>query len=56
MFQTVWKTCRLSAVLGALAVASSLSLVPVQPSFAQVRALPDFTDLVEQLGLSGLLV
>ena len=52
MFQSVWKNCRLSVVFGALAVASTLSLVPVQPSHAQVRALPDFTDLVEQLGPS----
>ncbi len=38
--------------LGALLVAASVGLVPVTPALAQARALPDFTDLVEQVGPS----
>jgi serine protease Do len=36
----------------AVAFSSSALLVPVAPTFAQVRTLPDFTDLVEQVGPS----
>lgn len=48
MMQFDWKLLR-SALLGA-AIASSagLALLPATPAQAQVRALPDFTDLVEQ--------
>ncbi len=35
-----------------LATASALSLVPLAPASAQVRGLPDFTELVEQVGPS----
>lgn len=41
--------CALSAVM--MATASTV-LLPMTPAFAQVRALPDFTDLVEQVGPS----
>jgi len=41
--------CALSAVM--LSTASTV-LLPVTPALAQVRALPDFTDLVEQVGPS----
>ena len=37
---------------GLLAVAASSTLLPVNPVWAQVRTLPDFTDLVEQVGPS----
>ena len=52
MFEVVLKKCRSSLLLGAFSTVVGLSLVPVQPSFAQARALPDFTDLVEQVGPS----
>ena len=52
MFEIVLKKCRSSLLLGALSTVVGLSLLPVQPSFAQARALPDFTDLVEQVGPS----
>ena len=44
---------RLQAWLGALAVALlvlTLAGLPAQHAQAQARALPDFTDLVEQVG------
>ena len=41
--------CALSA---ALAVTVSTVLLPMTPAVAQVRVLPDFTDLVEQVGPS----
>lgn len=37
---------------GAFAATASLTLIPVAPAVAQARALPDFTDLVEQVGPS----
>ncbi|HXE38978.1 MAG TPA: peptidase, partial [Azonexus sp.] len=36
----------------ALAVAGTVALIPARPVAAQARALPDFTDLVEQVGPS----
>lgn len=57
MLQTNWKKMR--ARTGSLAVASALALVtatvafvPTGPAMAQTRTLPDFTDLVEQVGPS----
>jgi serine protease Do len=41
--------CVLSATVVATA---STAMLPLSPAFAQVRALPDFTDLVEQVGPS----
>ena len=38
--------------LGAFALATSVMLAPVAPALGQTRALPDFTDLVEQVGPS----
>lgn len=35
-----------------MALATVTAVVPVQPAFAQVRGLPDFTELVEQVGPS----
>jgi len=40
------------ALLGAFALVASAAFVPVQSAIAQARALPDFTDLVEQVGPS----
>ena len=37
---------------GLIAVVSSTALMPTQPVWAQNRTLPDFTDLVEQVGPS----
>ena len=37
---------------GLIAVVSSTALIPIQPVWAQNRTLPDFTDLVEQVGPS----
>ena len=39
-------------VAGLIAVVSSTALIPMQPVWAQNRTLPDFTDLVEQVGPS----
>ena len=47
-----WKKIRSVVLVGVLAATASLSLVPVTPAVAQARALPDFTDLVEQVGPS----
>ena len=37
---------------GLIAVAFSTALIPMQPAWAQNRTLPDFADLVEQVGPS----
>jgi serine protease Do len=50
MFSIDWKKARVYGF--AVAIAATLALAPVQPVFAQARALPDFTDLVEQVGPS----
>lgn len=52
MLQLNWKPCRSYLVAGALALGATLSLMPAQPVMAQVRGLPDFTDLVETVGPS----
>ena len=52
MIQIDWKKVRSSVVAGALAIAASVTLLPPTPALAQTRALPDFTDLVEQVGPS----
>jgi serine protease Do len=46
------KTLHTSVLVGALAVTASAVMVPLSPATAQARALPDFTDLVEQVGPS----
>ncbi len=43
---------KLVSLLGAVAWSASLLLMPISPATAQVRTLPDFTDLVEQVGPS----
>jgi len=50
MMQFDWKTLRRG--FGVLALCSSFALMPAGPAIAQARALPDFTDLVEQVGPS----
>ena len=52
MFELNLKPLRFYAFAGILALASTASLLPVQPVWAQSRTLPDFTDLVEQVGPS----
>lgn len=46
------KPFRSYLVAGLLALGSAVALLPAQPAWAQSRALPDFTDLVEQVGPS----
>ena len=50
MIQVGWKV--MWRGLGALAFCASFALMPAGPAAAQARALPDFTDLVEQVGPS----
>ena len=52
MHELNWKPLRSWAVVGLMAVVSSAAVLPVNPALAQARALPDFTDLVEQVGPS----
>ena len=44
------KKFRACGMAFALALGGSAALVPAAPALAQARALPDFTDLVEQVG------
>jgi len=52
MFLVDWKSLRSCLSAGVMAVAAVVAFVPSAPAFAQSRALPDFTDLVEQVGPS----
>ena len=52
MLELNWKPLRSYAAAGFLAVISAAALLPAAPALAQARALPDFTDLVEQVGPS----
>ncbi len=52
MIQIDWKKWRSLALAGALAIAATATLMPPMPALAQSRGLPDFTDLVEQVGPS----
>ena len=49
-----WKKLRAPVVAAALAVGATVALMPLKPVVAlsapQLRSLPDFTDLVEQVG------
>jgi serine protease Do len=47
-----WKQGRSCLVAGTLVLGAALAVMPVQPAMAQVRTLPDFTDLVEAVGPS----
>jgi serine protease Do len=46
------KSARTLSLVCTLALASTASLLPATPAWAQTRTLPDFTDLVEQVGPS----
>src|SRR3954471_16173498 len=52
MFRIELKKLRAYGLVIALAVAGTVALMPARPVVAQARALPDFTDLVEQVGPS----
>ncbi len=52
MIQIDWKKLQTCILTGALVMTASVALVPLTPAIAQVRTLPDFTDLVEQVGPS----
>jgi len=52
MLELNWKPLRSCLTVGLLAAAAVTTLVPVAPAWAQTRTLPDFTDLVEQVGPS----
>jgi serine protease Do len=52
MIQIDWKKLNAYLLAGACVLTTSVALVPLTPAVAQVRTLPDFTDLVEQVGPS----
>ena len=52
MMHLDWKKVNACVLAGAMAATASVALAPLTPVIAQVRALPDFTDLVEQVGPS----
>ncbi|OIP14251.1 MAG: serine peptidase [Comamonadaceae bacterium CG_4_9_14_3_um_filter_60_33] len=52
MIRFNFKTLHAGVFSVAMAVTASTLLMPVTPAVAQVRSLPDFTDLVEQVGPS----
>ena len=52
MFQFNLKSLHAGVLSVAMAVTASTLMLPVTPAVAQVRTLPDFTDLVEQVGPS----
>ena len=52
MLELNWKSLRSYLAAGLLAAAAASTLLPVQSAWAQGRTLPDFTDLVEQVGPS----
>lgn len=52
MIQIDRKTWRSALLVAALAIGATAGLVPMMPAHAQTRTLPDFTDLVEQVGPS----
>ena len=52
MIQIDWKKLNACVLAGACVLTGSFAVMPVTSAVAQVRALPDFTDLVEQVGPS----
>lgn len=50
MLELNWKPLRPYLAAGLMAVGATAAVLPVTPVWAQSRALPDFTDLVEQVG------
>ncbi|MDO9403304.1 MAG: Do family serine endopeptidase [Polaromonas sp.] len=47
-----WKNLRNHVAASGLVLAALCAALPATPAFAQVRGLPDFTDLVDQVGPS----
>ena len=47
-----WKKLNSVALIGAVTLAASMAVLPMAPAVAQTRTLPDFTDLVDQVGPS----
>ena len=52
MLQFKWKYARSLLMVAVMGVSGSFALTPLAPVAAQVRGLPDFTELVEQVGPS----
>ena len=52
MLEMKWKPLRSYFAAGLLAAVAASTVLPVQSAWAQGRTLPDFTDLVEQVGPS----
>lgn len=56
MLRIDWKSLRLAALAGVMAASAGVAFIPAQSAHAQpaaaVRGLPDFTDLVDQVGPS----
>jgi serine protease Do len=52
MYRFDWKSLRAYGLVVMLAVAGAVAMVPARPAMAQTRVLPDFPDLVEQVGPS----
>ena len=52
MIHLDWKKVHACVLAGAMVATACVALAPLTPAVAQVRALPDFTDLVEQVGPS----
>lgn len=50
MLELTWKPLRPYLAASLMAVAAASAVLPVTPVWAQTRVLPDFTDLVEQVG------
>jgi serine protease Do len=50
MFELNLKRFRAHFLIGAMALSLGTGVLPLQPAWAQARNLPDFTDLVEQVG------
>ena len=50
MLKVNWKQIRSYGLTGVFAFAATTALVPFEPVWAQGRSLPDFTDLVDQVG------
>ena len=50
MLKVNWKKIRSYGLTGVFAFAATTALVPFEPVWAQGRSLPDFTDLVDQVG------
>jgi len=52
MLELNWKPLRSCLLAGLLGVVTATVVLPAAPAWAQVRTLPDFTDLVDQVGPS----